>query len=114
MDLGCGFGKSTLPLALARPEAEVVGVDLSAPCLRLAAQLSGDLGLGSTRFPLGAATGRSHRGRKISSKIRCDAFVSSGFCIRKTIFFWPSRSRTSFGLDSTSARVGMRPPFCEE
>ncbi|MBV8911443.1 MAG: methyltransferase domain-containing protein [Acetobacteraceae bacterium] len=36
-DLGCGFGKSTLPLAERFPQAEVIGFDLSAPCLRLAA-----------------------------------------------------------------------------
>lgn len=37
VDLGCGFGKSTWPLKQAYPGADVVGVDLSAPCLRLAA-----------------------------------------------------------------------------
>jgi ubiquinone/menaquinone biosynthesis C-methylase UbiE len=37
IDMGCGFGKSTLPLALAFPRAEVLGVDVSEPCLRLAA-----------------------------------------------------------------------------
>ena len=37
-DLGCGFGKSTRPFAAAARDAEVVGVDLSAPCLRLAAR----------------------------------------------------------------------------
>ena len=37
LDLGCGFGKSTLPLAQKFRDAEVVGLDLSAPCLRLAA-----------------------------------------------------------------------------
>ncbi len=36
-DLGCGFGKSTLPLAQRFPRAELIGLDLSAPCLRLAA-----------------------------------------------------------------------------
>ncbi len=36
VDLGCGFGKSTWALKKAHPEAEVVGVDLSAPCLKLA------------------------------------------------------------------------------
>ncbi|GIW10892.1 MAG: hypothetical protein KatS3mg061_1949 [Dehalococcoidia bacterium] len=36
LDLGCGFGKSTLPFAVLFPEAEVSGVDLSAPCLKLA------------------------------------------------------------------------------
>lgn len=36
VDLGCGFGKSTRPLKRTYPDAEVVGVDLAAPCLRLA------------------------------------------------------------------------------
>ena len=37
LDMGCGFGKSAVPLALAFPQAEVVGVDVSEPCLKLAA-----------------------------------------------------------------------------
>lgn len=36
VDLGCGFGKSTRPFKALHPEAEVIGVDLSAPVLRLA------------------------------------------------------------------------------
>jgi len=38
VDLGCGFGKSTWPFKKAFPQAEVIGVDLSEPCLRLAAR----------------------------------------------------------------------------
>jgi ubiquinone/menaquinone biosynthesis C-methylase UbiE len=38
VDLGCGFGKSTWPLKRSFPDAEVIGVDLAAPCLRLAAR----------------------------------------------------------------------------
>ncbi|MFW6197857.1 MAG: class I SAM-dependent methyltransferase, partial [Myxococcota bacterium] len=45
VDLGCGFGKSTRPFARAYPEAEVVGIDLSAPVLRLAHAQAADLGL---------------------------------------------------------------------
>jgi len=37
LDMGCGFGKSAVPLARAFPQAEVLGVDVSAPCLNLAA-----------------------------------------------------------------------------
>jgi SAM-dependent methyltransferase len=37
VDLGCGYGKSTLPFAQADGVGEVIGIDLSAPCLRLAA-----------------------------------------------------------------------------
>ncbi len=36
VDLGCGFGKSTWPLKRRFPGAEVIGIDLAAPCLRLA------------------------------------------------------------------------------
>jgi ubiquinone/menaquinone biosynthesis C-methylase UbiE len=45
VDLGCGFGKSTWPLKKAHPEAEVIGVDLAAPCLRLGAQRANAQGL---------------------------------------------------------------------
>jgi ubiquinone/menaquinone biosynthesis C-methylase UbiE len=38
LDLGCGFGKSTWSLKQAFPDADVVGVDLAAPCLDLAAE----------------------------------------------------------------------------
>jgi len=36
VDLGCGFGKSTRPLVDKYPGAEIIGVDFSAPNLRLA------------------------------------------------------------------------------
>ncbi len=45
VDLGCGFGKSTWPLKVAFPTAEVAGVDLSAPCLEMAAERSAARGL---------------------------------------------------------------------
>lgn len=37
VDLGCGFGKSTWFLKMRHPSAEVIGIDLAEPCLRLAA-----------------------------------------------------------------------------
>lgn len=46
--LGCGFGKSALPLKRAAPEAEVVGIDLSAPALRLANRRAFEEGLDVT------------------------------------------------------------------
>ncbi|MGH8309619.1 MAG: methyltransferase domain-containing protein, partial [Steroidobacteraceae bacterium] len=45
VDLGCGFGKSTWPLKRVFPQAEVIGIDLAAPCLRLAAHRAGRQGL---------------------------------------------------------------------
>ena len=38
VDLGCGFGKSTRPFWDGARDTEVVGIDLSAPCLKLAAR----------------------------------------------------------------------------
>ena len=45
VDLGCGFGKSTWPLKRRFPEAEVIGLDLAAPCLRLAYDRANAAGL---------------------------------------------------------------------
>jgi len=45
VDLGCGFDKSTWPMKQAYPAAEVIGIDLAAPCLRLAHAKSEALGL---------------------------------------------------------------------
>lgn len=44
LDLGCGAGHSTLPLADAFPSAEIHGVDLGAPMLRYAAARAAGLG----------------------------------------------------------------------
>jgi ubiquinone/menaquinone biosynthesis C-methylase UbiE len=38
LDMGCGFGKSTRPFYEALGSGKVEGIDLSAPCLRLAAR----------------------------------------------------------------------------
>jgi len=54
VDLGCGFGKSTFPLAKAHPEADVVGVDLAAPLLELAHAEAARRGL-AIRFRQAAA-----------------------------------------------------------
>ena len=48
LDIGCGFGKSTRPLVDKYPTAEVIGVDLAAPGLRLAHAEAEDLGLAIT------------------------------------------------------------------
>ncbi|WP_158971340.1 class I SAM-dependent methyltransferase [Chachezhania sediminis] len=38
VDMGCGFGASTYPFYADHPDIDVIGLELSAPCLRLAAQ----------------------------------------------------------------------------
>jgi ubiquinone/menaquinone biosynthesis C-methylase UbiE len=50
VDLGCGFGKSTKPFYAALPEVQVVGVDLSAPCLKLASHTADEVQAQNVRF----------------------------------------------------------------
>ncbi|GIL38067.1 class I SAM-dependent methyltransferase [Roseiterribacter gracilis] len=45
VDFGCGFGKSAWPLKQRFAQAEVIGVDLSGPCLELAAARSNERNL---------------------------------------------------------------------
>lgn len=45
LDLGCGFGKTTFSLARAWPEAEVTGLDVAEPCLRLGRRMATERGL---------------------------------------------------------------------
>ena len=42
LDMGCGFGKSTRPFVARFGDAQIEGVDLSEPCLRVAAQHAHD------------------------------------------------------------------------
>lgn len=45
LDLACGFGKTTFSLKKKYPDASVEGIDLAAPCLRLARRMATDWGL---------------------------------------------------------------------
>jgi SAM-dependent methyltransferase len=50
LDMGCGFGKSALPIASRNADARVVGIDLSAPCLQLASAEARAAGLANLRY----------------------------------------------------------------
>jgi ubiquinone/menaquinone biosynthesis C-methylase UbiE len=50
LNMGCGFGKCTFPIAARLPEAQVIGIDLSVPCLKLAAATLSELALSNIRF----------------------------------------------------------------
>jgi ubiquinone/menaquinone biosynthesis C-methylase UbiE len=60
LDLGCGFGKSALPIAQKWPEARVEGIDVSEGCLRLAAVEAEEHGLDNLTYVRGdvADTGK--------------------------------------------------------
>ena len=48
-DLGCGFGGSSRPWYLEHPDTELIGIDLSEPCLRVAARRAADAGVAAGR-----------------------------------------------------------------
>jgi ubiquinone/menaquinone biosynthesis C-methylase UbiE len=50
LDIGCGMGHNTLPLAIAFPDAEVIGIDLGAPLIRYAHARAVDLGIENVKF----------------------------------------------------------------
>jgi ubiquinone/menaquinone biosynthesis C-methylase UbiE len=50
LDMGCGFGKSTRPFYTENRELEVTGIDLSAPCLKLAAVTAAEDQAANVRF----------------------------------------------------------------
>ncbi|GAB3893372.1 class I SAM-dependent methyltransferase [Spirosoma agri] len=50
LDIGCGVGHNTLPLAIMYPEATVIGLDVSAPMLRYGHARSVSLGVTNVQF----------------------------------------------------------------
>lgn len=50
LDLGCGLGHNTLPLAQAYPDAEVIAVDTGAPMLRYGHARAKSLGINNVTF----------------------------------------------------------------
>ena len=50
LNMGCGFGKCGFPIARTFAQAQVIGIDVSAPCLRLAAHTAQEEGLRNIRF----------------------------------------------------------------
>lgn len=50
LDMGCGVGHNTLPLAMAFPDAEVIGIDIGAPMLRYGHARAVALGIPNVQF----------------------------------------------------------------
>ena len=50
LDMGCGLGHNTLPLAKAFPDAEVIGIDTGAPMLRYGHARAVALGIKNVKF----------------------------------------------------------------
>lgn len=54
LDAGCGPGHMTLELALALPYAQIVGVDLSQPCIEMGNKLADEYGIANRlKFQMG-------------------------------------------------------------
>lgn len=50
LDIGCGLGHNTLPIAEMYPDAEVIGIDAGAPMLRYGAARAKSLGINNVKF----------------------------------------------------------------
>lgn len=50
LDIGCGLGHNTLPIAQLYPDAEVIAIDAGAPMLRYGAARAQALGIGNVTF----------------------------------------------------------------
>lgn len=50
IDLGCGLGHTTVPLARAFPDSEIIAIDAAAPMLRYGHARARSLGVGNIRF----------------------------------------------------------------
>jgi len=50
LDIGCGLGHNTLPIAQAFPDAQVIGIDAGAPMLRYGAARAHALGINNVTF----------------------------------------------------------------
>ena len=50
LDIGCGLGHNTLPIAQAFPDAQVIGIDAGAPMLRYGAARAHALGVNNVTF----------------------------------------------------------------
>jgi len=50
LDMGCGFGKSTLPFCQSFPDARIEAIELSAPCAAYGAASAAEAGAANVRF----------------------------------------------------------------
>ena len=50
LEIGCGLGHNTVPLATALPDVEVIGVDVAAPMLRYGHARARSMGIGNLTF----------------------------------------------------------------
>ncbi len=57
LDVGCGLGWSSIALATAYPESEVIGVDIDAPSIELARANAAERGIGPDRLTFRTADG---------------------------------------------------------
>ena len=50
LDIGCGLGHNTLPIAIAFPDAQIIAIDAGAPMLRYGAARANALGIKNVQF----------------------------------------------------------------
>jgi SAM-dependent methyltransferase len=78
LDVGCGAGVLTCAYALARPDAEVVGIDAVPEAVACATELAGRLGAGNATFVVGDFSDASLGGGRFDELVAVTALGDSG------------------------------------
>ena len=85
LDIGCGMGHNTLPLAIAFPDAEVIGIDLGAPLIRYAHARAVALGIDNVQF--------------MQMDAQFNDFAADSFdWIQTTMFLHETSNKAMFGI----------------
>jgi ubiquinone/menaquinone biosynthesis C-methylase UbiE len=92
LDIGCGMGHNTLPLAIAFPDAEVIGIDLGAPLIRYAHARAVDLGIENVKF--------------IQMDAQFNDFDTASFdWVQTTMFLHETSNKAMFGIIKEIYRI---------
>lgn len=92
LDIGCGLGHNTLPIAQAFPEAEVIGIDIAAPMLRYGHARMVALGIQNVKF--------------IQADAQFTDFKTESFdWIQSTMFLHETSFRAMYGIGKEIHRL---------
>ncbi len=86
LDLGCGLGHNTLPLAQAFPHAEVIALDAAAPMLRYGHARAVSLGVTNVRFVQGNAEAVKEPDASFDLIVTCMFLHETSYTAIKRVF----------------------------
>lgn len=98
LDLGCGLGHNTLPLAQAFPDAEVIALDAAAPMLRYGHARARSLGVTNVRFVQGSAEAVNEPDASFDLIVTCMFLHETSYTAIKRVFFETRRLLAPDGI----------------